>query len=404
VSAPATNRQVSLELDVLRGFAAVLMIVNHAGLQWLSARDAQSSLSGALVFLGSLAPVVFFFVTGFGTALSAAARSRPAPLAPIFLRSGLLVVADQFFAWTHGTAWGLDFFSFIALTVLVVGLLSRLERPVLASAALAGALLVLRYVVGPALTRSLDLPPFLDWVVGVRGVEHVSYPLSPWLVYPLLGLVAGHWYAKSHRDALYSAPWIAAIGMASMAMLAASLWLDAHGHELFRWGTVSSSFVLFSWAVLLALSIVSALLAERVPRVAACLALSGIASFALIPLHYALIGYGSLALSRRLPLAPGLVGVLVLALLAACFTTSKSFAYAMQRPFVSERRRWLYPLLLIVLAGMVALVLIVPTASPAQGQLEAFVGQMIIAALLAMRAASPRKFASASLLRARNSA
>jgi len=97
------------------------MVVNHAGLRWLSPRDAESSLSGAMVFLGSLAPVVFFFVTGFGTALSAAGRLRPAPLGPLFLRSALLVVADQFFAWPYRTPWVLDFFSFIGLTVLVVG-------------------------------------------------------------------------------------------------------------------------------------------------------------------------------------------------------------------------------------------------------------------------------------------
>jgi len=80
------------------------MVVNHAGLHWLSARDAEVSLSGALVFLGSFAPVVFFFVTGFGTALSSAGRVRPAPLGPLFARSGLLIVADQFFAWPYGSA------------------------------------------------------------------------------------------------------------------------------------------------------------------------------------------------------------------------------------------------------------------------------------------------------------
>ena len=131
---PAPPRQFYLELDVLRGFAAILMVVNHAGLQWLSPHDAEASLSGALVFLGSLAPVVFFFVTGFGNALSAAGRPRPAPLRPLLVRAGLLVVADQFFAWTQGTAWVLDFFTFIALTAVIVGLLSRLERPVLACA------------------------------------------------------------------------------------------------------------------------------------------------------------------------------------------------------------------------------------------------------------------------------
>ena len=62
------------ELDVLRGIAAVLMILNHAGFRLLSGVDASSSISGAAVFLGGFAPVVFFFATGFGIALSTRAR------------------------------------------------------------------------------------------------------------------------------------------------------------------------------------------------------------------------------------------------------------------------------------------------------------------------------------------
>ena len=62
------------ELDLLRGFAALLMVFNHVGYAALSPQAAQHGASGAIVFLGSVAPVLFFFATGFGGGLAARCR------------------------------------------------------------------------------------------------------------------------------------------------------------------------------------------------------------------------------------------------------------------------------------------------------------------------------------------
>ncbi len=54
------------ELDILRGLAAILMIINHVGYKTLAPNLTEGGLSGTLVFIGSFAPVLFFFVTGVG--------------------------------------------------------------------------------------------------------------------------------------------------------------------------------------------------------------------------------------------------------------------------------------------------------------------------------------------------
>ena len=51
----------SQQLDLLRGMAIVLMIVNHSGVRLLDPAEQQQGLLGALLFLGSFAPVVVFF-------------------------------------------------------------------------------------------------------------------------------------------------------------------------------------------------------------------------------------------------------------------------------------------------------------------------------------------------------
>ena len=53
------------ELDLMRGLAAALMVLNHVAVG--SASGVNSRTAAALAFAGSFAPVVFFFLTGLGT-------------------------------------------------------------------------------------------------------------------------------------------------------------------------------------------------------------------------------------------------------------------------------------------------------------------------------------------------
>ena len=65
-----------IELDVLGGLAAVLMIVNHVGYQTLDQNHIDGSWSANIVFIGSFAPVLFFFITGVGYGLQSSQKKK----------------------------------------------------------------------------------------------------------------------------------------------------------------------------------------------------------------------------------------------------------------------------------------------------------------------------------------
>src|SRR5271166_2892826 len=81
------------ELDFLRGLAACLMIANHLG--FASASYDSSALVAAMTFLGGMAPVLFFLVTGLGYGVQSASgrpRSNDRALSKIMI----LLMADDF--------------------------------------------------------------------------------------------------------------------------------------------------------------------------------------------------------------------------------------------------------------------------------------------------------------------
>jgi uncharacterized membrane protein len=114
------------ELDLLRGTAASLMVFNHVGYAALNRTAAQEGVSGAIVFLGSMAPVLFFFATG-----PAARAGSWRSLADKVL---LLMLADQFLGWTLGRPLGLYFFGFIAVSMVAARLVLATPRPVAVAA------------------------------------------------------------------------------------------------------------------------------------------------------------------------------------------------------------------------------------------------------------------------------
>jgi uncharacterized membrane protein len=64
------------ELDILRGLAAFLMIVNHAGYQTLAPTQINGLFASSLLFIRSFAPVLFFFVTGVGYGLQSIQKKK----------------------------------------------------------------------------------------------------------------------------------------------------------------------------------------------------------------------------------------------------------------------------------------------------------------------------------------
>src|SRR5206468_1315048 len=183
------------ELDLLRGLAIVLMIVNHSGYRFADLQAASRDPLAAVVFLGSFAPVIFFFTTGFGVALARSGPLEWSSFASVLGKAALLLLADHFMFWREGSTGILDFLGFIALSTVLVPAVSASKRSHTWSISLIIAILCLRFAVGPLARHHLDGNSIvLAWLLGATSVPGVSYPLSPWMVYPLLGFLAGRSY------------------------------------------------------------------------------------------------------------------------------------------------------------------------------------------------------------------
>ena len=384
VAAPtAKPREFALELDVLRGLAALLMIVNHAGFTLLSPADATDSASAVAVFLGGFAPVVFFFATGFGIALANGPKGRPLDATGLLWKALLLVVADQLFFWKAGVAWGIDFFSFIALSTVVVTLVAQLRRPVSVCVGLILLLLGLRYGLGPALRSQLHGVGALDWVLGVVAIPHISYPLSPWMVYPLLGFVLGRMYSRVDLRASQPRDRWLLIGVAVMlGALGAAAGMAAANMAFFRWGTVSSAFFVLSLGVLLAAGLMSMLVVMVSRRLGSALALRGVASFAVIPIHYALLEACETA---SLPVGQVAFAVLVIGIAAISFVAASWFATRVSGAFFAAHRSTLIVLLLCALGAVVVGIVLGLPRETARMALLVLTGQLAVAALLGFR-------------------
>jgi Heparan-alpha-glucosaminide N-acetyltransferase, catalytic len=280
------------EIDLLRAIAGVLMIANHAAVTWLA--ESQSR-GGAVSFVGSLAPVFFFTVTGLGRGIQAATGRARNPLSDSLRKGLVLFIADAALWLSPDQHFGLDFLGFIGLSTVVLEILDRTRRPVSTIAVTTMTCLALRFVLAPR----LGLPPgggafnqALHFVLGDASVAGVSYPLCPWLAYPLSGWLVGR-FAGARADRVRASRGRSALILAGLATggLALCVVMSRRHMIFFRWGTLSFAYCVLGFSVViggmaLALAAVQFLPAALI-RI---LGLPGIASFVLVPIHYELIG------------------------------------------------------------------------------------------------------------------
>ena len=235
---------VSLALDVLRGLAAISMVVNHVAVRLLAREDFHGAAALA-AFASSGAPVLFFFATGFAGALRRPGGSAWGRLDTV----ACLVAADLLAAWRGHLPWLLDFFTFIALSTLGVDLLARQRRAVTLALGAALVLVLLRFGLAPeALPWSRGLPP-LAWVLGFPAVKGVSYPLAPWLCYPLLGFALGRWCA-TRREPPSAPRALAASAAGSLAALTLGRLALHWGLSDNRWTTMGAAYFVLSFAMI----------------------------------------------------------------------------------------------------------------------------------------------------------
>jgi hypothetical protein len=288
------------ELDLFRGLAAVLMIVNHAGFQLWNHAEAFGPLASSVLLLSSAAPALFFFATGLGVGLRPTCDRHT--LADTALKAALLLLADQVVFWRSGAMGGLDFFSFIAGSMLIVTLLRLTRHPGRWATTAAIAVLALRFGLGPALSAHLPPTGLLAALFGVRGQAGVSYPVSPWLVYPLMGLVVGIAYrthvpstastqtgASTHAlSQLRSSPFAIAVAVTLLGGLGTAA-LTLSGAVFFRWGSMSAAYFVLTVALLGLGWAISVSVSRLAPSAARALSVRGVAAFLIVPFHYGLI-------------------------------------------------------------------------------------------------------------------
>jgi uncharacterized membrane protein len=383
-SPPSTRSQ---QLDVFRGLAALLMVVNHAGYAWLAREDLAAGAAGGLVFLGSAAPALFFFATGVGMGMSRKGRTDWAGL---WRKVALLVVADAFLNWASRRWLGLDFFAFCALSMLAVALVDACPRPRLAAGLAAAAVLALRYGDAAALEPIARETPWIAIATGVEGVPGVSYPLCPWLAFPLLGYLLGRAPAAAEAP---GASWGLCAGAA--LALGAAYALAQRGAVVHRWNSVSFAYLVFAIGFV-ALAWLAARLAWRVLGEGGrrLLATRGPASLLVVPIHYAAIH--AVAAVAPLPWPaqawlPAVAGLAIGTLILAKWLAARLKAVA-EAPANG-------PWLLAAVAAGAAATAWAAVAAPELGcWLVACLAQLAVAANLARPARAPARIATVRAL------
>lgn len=358
----------------------------------LAPPEMTNSLAGALIFIGSFAPVFFFFVTGVGSGIQAGQPSQkqtPGRWLNVLFKVAILFWADLLMHWSSGSWIGLDFLGFIGLSVLVLEIVRQSKYPLAFAVSSIVLISGLRYVVGPRLAASGYDPswPFFDWLIGTTAVPNVSYPFAPWMVYPLLGYLLG-FAAVHYRNLIEKRPSriVSGLVVAGAFPSILGLILAQRGATFFRWGTMSIGFYIISFAAVLfgvALSFVVCG-GKQFKILQTALSLRGVASLAVVPVHYFLIGFLADTVGLK-QLNSFTYGLICTAILVASFMLARAIERLSQKIHQINKQKLLW-------FGLVSILLLASGVTLAYGGKNEFVvmssrtiGQTILCLLLTVR-------------------
>ncbi|MFL6696109.1 MAG: heparan-alpha-glucosaminide N-acetyltransferase domain-containing protein [Vitreoscilla sp.] len=278
----ATLARRSRQLDLFRGVAAIFMIVNHAGYQLLGAAAAAGGWPSWLVFVGSAAPALFFFATGVGSGLGS---GRGDSFASALRKVVLLLLADALLNWSTGTLLGFDFFGFAAAATATLFAIRRAHRPAIVAAVLLALVLAMRFGLASVARGRIEDDSLLAFITGIAPVRHVSYPLGPWLAFPLLGFLVGRQWREGGSS---QESWI--VPATAGLCIALSVLLAARGAPVFRWGSVSIAYFLCAVGIVAIAWWCADRVAQALPAIAQRASLRGPVSLLIVPLHYGILG------------------------------------------------------------------------------------------------------------------
>jgi len=375
------------ELDILRGLAALLMIVNHGGYEVLISDLATHGISGFIIFIGSSAPVLFFFIIGVGYGLQSGQKIKPNYWSDVIYKVIILILADQFFFWKRGQLIGLDFLGFIAFSTLVMAGIRVSKKTLLYAIIGFIAVFVLRYLVGPYLDNSdIQVPSLVAWVIGTKELSNISYPLSPWLAYPFLGYIVGVGVIQYQKNLEFERlSVIVKLLLFSLVPAIGSLLLWYKGASFFRWGTVSLGFYLYSFAILL-VSLAFSLLIKLIPSTTFyqhILSLRGVTSLAVVPIHYALIVLATFMGLKNLNFLMSAFVITIIVVLSFFFARQVNYwsYWASKSP-----NHTIWKWIIFVLSSLVAvLTIFYGKTISLSGTLLASFGQILLCFLLVLR-------------------
>jgi hypothetical protein len=278
-------------LDLLRSIAVIFMLINHSAVEWLISKDLSTGVSGLLFFIGSFAPVLFFFATGFGYGV-AHKIGQPAKTKDVLIKAFLLIIADVFMRGGDFTSLGWDFLAFIGFSMLLLHGFRGRKFAIPSAVILILLLLFIRYGLGAIYNKIILIDEQEYWIsvlFGLSSLPGISYWFTPWFCYPLIGFLVGV-FSHKYKGLLVSYKGVVSLLLSVIgvfiALFAYILWLK--GAVLFRWGTMSLNFFICSLSVISICLAFCWFISYRITKVSIInlLSIKGVSSLSVVPIHY----------------------------------------------------------------------------------------------------------------------
>lgn len=232
---PQPARERLRFLDAVRGWALILMVLNHTGRWWQDAVMRWPRYYLIYVTLTLAAPM-FIFLVGFCLPLSASraggdertALGRWAVRGMRIILAGLLL---NVLVFPEDPIWNNGVLQTIGLSILVAAPAALLLRSRAGRGSLFGAAATMYlFFVGvfPRLTAWVAVHPRSS------RVAFFEFPPWPWLSLVLVGLVLGSWWVR-RSDALGRARYMWGMAAGGILCLAWFFGWDAWAHTANRW-------------------------------------------------------------------------------------------------------------------------------------------------------------------------